>query len=151
MGETGYEVTVPLDVRWRDLDPMGHVNNAVFLTYLERARVEYHRSMSRAALDTRSFRFIIARIEIDYLAPVTLNDQVVCRIGVVEWGAKSFVFRYELAAPGGERVFARARSVQVCYDYQAGRTLAVPDDLRQSVLRLRSEAGLPAPEERRRP
>ncbi len=145
MSESRFEVAVPIDVRWRDMDPLGHVNNAVYLTYLERGRVEYVRTMVRHELSARSFRFIIARIEIDYLAPVTLNDSVVCRISVPEWGRRSFTFRYELTDSTGATVYASARSVQVCYDYDARESIAVPDDFRAAVIRLRTEAGLPEP------
>jgi len=145
MSEPGFEVAVPIDVRWRDLDPLGHVNNAVYLTYLERGRVEYVRTMTKKEISARSFRFIIARIEIDYLAPVRLNDVPVCRISIPEWGRKSFTFSYELSDSQGGTLYARARSVQVCYDYEAHGTIPVPDDFRDAVIRLRQEAGLAPP------
>jgi len=145
MCEAGFEVAVPIDVRWRDMDPLGHVNNAVYLTYLERGRVEYVRTMTKKELSARSFRFIIARIEIDYVAPVTLNDSVVCRIGIPEWGRKSFTFTYLLTDASGGTVYARARSIQVCYDYDAKATIGVPDDFRAGVIRFRQEAGLSEP------
>ena len=139
-----FEVSVDLQVRFRDLDAMGHVNNAVYLTYLEMARVEYwKRLMGKVSAD--AYRFIIARIELDYLAPVALTDELSCCIGLTEIGGSSFRFEYLLYRRNDGRAAARAVSVQVGYDYQAGKVVPLDPGFRRLVTALRSGKGLPPP------
>jgi len=118
----------PLELRFRDLDPMGHVNNAVFATYFEIARTRYW-----AALGVPRFDFILARLEIDYRAPIEWGDAVEAQIGVTGFGRSSFVFSYRIVKADGA-VAAEGRSVQAWYDYEARRTQPVPDDVRAAIL-----------------
>ncbi len=105
-------VRVEVQVRYRDLDTLGHVNNAVFLSYVEQARVEMFREYYERY---GNFHFVIVRAEIDYLHPVHLGD----RVEVVAWvegiGRSSFTLRYEVYNGRGN-LCARARTVQVAYD-----------------------------------
>lgn len=117
-------------VRFFDLDGMGHVNNAVFLTYCELARMDYFR-VHYSINDPSDFPFIIARAEVDYLRPLSLSEQYVnVRMGVARMGDKSWDFEYEVSSASGDVVYARIKTVQVAYDYKAGRTMAIPADLR---------------------
>ena len=63
-----------MDVRFRDLDPLGHVNNAVFLSYMELARIRYFQRISPDWLEEG--HFVVARMEVDYLRPILLGDEV---------------------------------------------------------------------------
>lgn len=144
MVEPGYEVSVEVQLRWRDLDALGHVNNAVFVTYLEIARVAYFREIYGDGVPL-DFNFIIARVEIDFLAPVGLNDRPVCRIGVHEAGNKSFRFNYLVESADDGRPLARATTVQVCYDYANGATLPLDEEMWQKVVELRATRGLEPP------
>ncbi len=105
-------VRARLPVMYRDLDTLGHVNNAVYLSYIEHARVlmfnEYFRKY-------RNFHFVIARAEIDYLRPLFLLDEVEVVAWVSSIGRTSFTIEYEVYNGRGE-LCARARTVQVAYD-----------------------------------
>ena len=113
-------------VRFRDLDAMGHVNNAVFSTYLEQARLAWFSQASFGAVDEPALGdVILARTEIDFRSPV--RDGEVVEIGVrpSRLGTKSFELEYELRA--GDRLVAEARSVLVGYDYRRGESISIPD------------------------
>ena len=114
-------------VRFRDLDPMGHVNNAVFLTYLEQARIAF--LFGRGA-STESI--IVARVEIDYRAPVRLGEEVAVGVRAGRIGTKSFDLEYELRV--NSRLVAEARSVNVFYDYGRREPAAIPDDWRRQLI-----------------
>ena len=104
-------------VRFRDLDAMGHVNNAVFLTYIESARFAF---LEHTGATTReSMPIIVARIEIDFRAPVGLGDEVDVEVRASRFGEKSFDLDYVLRVEG--QVVAEAKSVLVGYDYGSGR------------------------------
>ncbi|HKG44024.1 MAG TPA: thioesterase family protein [Gaiellaceae bacterium] len=117
-------------VRFRDLDAMGHVNNAVFLTYIESARVAFLQHLG-AATTVEEMSIIVARIEIDFRAPVGFGDEVEIAVHTSRFGEKSFDLDYELRVGG--KVVARAKSVLVSYDYGRGETVELPDDWREKL------------------
>jgi acyl-CoA thioester hydrolase len=124
----------PLEVRYGDLDPQGHVNNAAFITYLEQARVAYVRQLG--LWDGRSFLeigFILARVELDYRAPIQLTDTVEVGLRVSRLGRKSLDMEYLIREQAGKKVFAEGRTVQVAYDYQQGITIPLRGTWRDTI------------------
>jgi acyl-CoA thioester hydrolase len=117
-------------VRFRDLDPMGHVNNAVFLTYLEQARVAFFSEMG-AATGLEEMNMIVARVEIDFKAPVRLGQEVEISVRASRFGTKSFELDYELRVEG--ELVAVAKSVQVAYDYNRREPVPVPAEWREKL------------------
>ena len=121
-----------LEVRFRDCDPMGHVNNAVYLTYLEQARFAHWREvwgfeLERLPADTPGV--ILARAEIDYRIPAKYGDVLEVRIGLERIGRTSFTYVYEVVDQRAQ-VVATARSVLVMYDYAIGKPKPISDELR---------------------
>ena len=106
-------------VRFRDCDAMGHVNNAVYSTYLEEARI----GVLGDLVD-----FILARVEIDFRSELRMGEEVEVRTRCPRVGTKSFDLEHVIAADG--RVVAEAKSVLVSYDYELGESVPVPDALR---------------------
>jgi len=117
-------------VRFRDLDPMGHVNNAVFLTYLEQARVAFFSEMG-AATGLEEMSMIVARVEIDFRAPVRLGQEVEVTVRASRFGTKSFDLDYELRVDG--ELVAEAKSIQVAYDYDRREAVPVPAHWREKL------------------
>lgn len=115
----GYPFTTRERVRFRDCDAMGHVNNAVFSTYLEEARIAVLGGLNA---------FILARVEIDFRSELRAGEEVEVGTRCPRVGTKSFDLEHELRAGG--RVVAQARSVLVSYDYERGESVPVPDELR---------------------
>jgi acyl-CoA thioester hydrolase len=103
-----------IEIRWRDLDAYGHVNHAVFATYLEEARDEWlERALGR---DGDLWDYVVARVAIDYRRELTLEDDRVCaRCGLGSLGTSSVRTREELTVGDGE-VAAEAEAVLVARD-----------------------------------
>lgn len=121
--------STPINVRFRDLDAMGHVNNAVFFTYFEQGRLDFFNSAS-SENTFPGFDFILAHISCDYLKPVTIDDRLLLQIKVANIGSKSFTFDYTIVNRNdADAIYATGKSVQVCYDYKKGVTMSVPEDL----------------------
>jgi acyl-CoA thioester hydrolase len=127
---TNGEFTHVEQVRFRDLDPMGHVNNAVFLTYIEQARVAFFAAVD-AATELEEMSLIIARVEIDFKAPVRLGHEVEIAVRASRFGTKSFDFDYVLRVDG--EIVAEAKSVQVAYDYERRQTMPLPQEWRERL------------------
>jgi acyl-CoA thioester hydrolase len=102
---------VPVKVRWRDVDALGHVNHAVFLTYLEEGRDAFY--IQTLGSDPS---YVVARLEIDLRAEVRYEDQrVTVRIAADRLGTTSLTTRETIVTPAGE-VAAEARVVTVRWD-----------------------------------
>jgi len=142
---SNFPVIVPVVVRFRDIDAMGHVNNAVYLTYFEIARVAYHQTLAeQVTLDFSDFQFILAEVTCSYRSPAHLGETLLVGIRVSSVGRKSFVFQYEMRDQATGRLVADGRSVQVMYDYRAQRSKLVPDEFLAKVETLQ---GHPVPKE----
>lgn len=133
MVDDPFRFSTVLEVRWRDLDPMGHVNNAVYFSYLEQARVHYLRELGTIPTDPNEIGFILAEASCQFKSPLELGERVTIHTRVSEMRNSSFVFEYRLAGKDG-RLVATARTVQVCYDYQAQRPIPIPDGWRAAVV-----------------
>jgi acyl-CoA thioester hydrolase len=129
-----FHFTKQVEVRFRDCDPMGHVNNAVFATYFEIARAAYWRdALGYTSLDDCAF--IIARIECNYRSQARLGDRLDVRARIGHIGNSSFAFEYEVVEASDGRRVADGRSVQVMFDYEAQRSRPVPADFKARVAR----------------
>jgi acyl-CoA thioester hydrolase len=121
-----------LEVRFRDCDPMGHANNAVYLTYLEQARFAHWRSLwgfGTPQLPPGLPGVILARVECDYKRPTKYGDTLEIRLTVAEIGRTSFRYEYEIVDDQGRTVLT-AKTVQVMYDYTAEKPVRIPDEIR---------------------
>jgi acyl-CoA thioester hydrolase len=138
--------THQLEVRFRDCDPMGHVNNAVYLTYLEQARF-HHWSASGLASPTMSSApaaeasasadipgVIVARVEIDYRRAAKHRDLLRIDLGIAAIGRTSFTYEYQIHDEAGALI-ATAKTVIVRFDYAAGKPVPISEELRAALVR----------------
>ncbi len=125
-----YETDIPL--RFGDIDAMGHVNNAVVLTLFELGRVKFFAEVF-GARKVEDIRFILAEASVRYRIPILLHDRVRLRMYITDIARSSFRFRCELFDPRDGRVFAESETVQVMYDYKAGRPQPVPPDFLETM------------------
>ena len=136
-----FPVITPIQVRFRDMDAMGHVNNAVYLTYLEMGRIAYYTTLFGPNVSARDFNFILAHVEVDFRSPVHLGEEIFIGTRVERVGNQSFHFTYEIREGATGRLVAEAKSVQVMYDYQRQQTMsAIPEEF---VARLEALEGRP--------
>ena len=124
---------IDIEVRFRDLDALGHVNNAVYFTYFEEGRKNFSKTEFQVSHPT-DFAFIMAHIQCDYLRPVKLGDRVKLQMWVQNIGTKSFGFGYMLVDVADNTiVYATGESIQVCYDYSENKSIEVPIDMRERL------------------
>jgi acyl-CoA thioester hydrolase len=130
MLEGGFKIAI--DVRFRDLDAIGHVNNAVYLTYIESARVAYWLHVTgRTGVD--AVDIILARVEVDYRSPVLLGEVVEVTVRTLSMRRSSFVLGFLLTERGRGRVVAEAKNVVVYFDYAAARSQPIPKEIRERI------------------
>jgi len=125
--------TYKVDVRFRDCDPLGHANNAVYLTYLEQTRLHYWRELWGFGTESSAVPGVImARAEIDYRRPSFYGQLLEVRLSLAAIGRTSFTYDYEIV-DGSNNVIATARTVQVMYDYEKARPVPIPDEVRAKM------------------
>ncbi len=120
----------PIEVRFSDLDAMGHVNNAVVVSFMEQARFQWWRTF----LGGRKFQeegFLIARVEVDYRMPILLGDDVRVELHCSKTGNSSFDLSYRLTRGLGGELFAEGRTVQVMLDFATHRPKPLAEATRE--------------------
>jgi acyl-CoA thioester hydrolase len=117
-----------LSVRFRDCDAMGHVNHAVYFTYLEQCRLTFWRELT--GTPSPHTRVIIARAECDYRAPAHFGDELEVRLNIGEIGRSSFTLVYAIVQAGTDRLVANGKTVMVSYDYAAGASVPLSAEAR---------------------
>ena len=138
---TDFPFSHRLSVRFRDCDPRGHVNNAVYFTYFEECRLALWRHLTGAD-SMPGFGTILARAECDFLAPAFVNDQLDVCVKVGEMGRSSITLVYEVVNAKTGQVLANSKAVLVTFDYKAQRPMPIPEDVRQLIVqKLGSDRG----------
>lgn len=116
----------PLETRYPDYDTKGHVNNAVYLTYFEIARNRVWVAMGGGA----DFGFVVAEATVRYVSQARIGDPLDIEIRTSEVRNKAWVWSYRITNTRDDAVVAEGRTVQVMYDYDARKSIPIPDDLR---------------------
>ncbi|MDQ3867794.1 MAG: acyl-CoA thioesterase [Actinomycetota bacterium] len=133
----GYRLVHEQTVEFRDLDGLGHVNNAVYLNYLENAKILYFREVvGEVALEDLG---IVADVKIAFRSPAFLGERLAIGVRVPRVGTKSMEFEFEFRGPDG-RLVAEASSVHVAFDYAQREAVAVPREWRRRIEAHEAEA-----------
>jgi len=124
--------TIEIPVRFRDIDGMQHVNNAVYFTYMEQARSEWYRQLM-GIQSVAEFDFILAHASCDFKEAIGFGETVVVTATLTKIGNSSFRFAYEIRSKEKRTLFATGESVQVCYDYKAKQAIPIPASFRRML------------------
>jgi acyl-CoA thioester hydrolase len=131
---SGKIFSINIEVRFSDLDALGHVNNAVFFTYFEEARTKFSQEFFQVS-DPSDFKFIMAHARCDYLKPLMFADKITLQMWVKHIGTKSFIFEYRLVrGTDPSVVYAAGESVQVCYDYNKNQSIFLSDQIKEKLI-----------------
>ncbi len=123
----GFDFVHRESVRFRDLDGMGHVNNAVFMTYMESARLAFLTSLGLGRNPLEGL--ILGRAEVDFRSPIELGQEVEIGVRPGRIGRKSFDLEHEVRADG--TLAAEGRFVLVAYDYTTASSRELPPEWRE--------------------
>jgi acyl-CoA thioester hydrolase len=117
--------SIPIELRFCDLDAYGHVNSSVYFTYLETARVRLFHDFFRHVSEHGIFT-LVARAECIYKIPILLYDPVVVTLWIAKTGRSSFTLEYRIH-DGGDKTYATAYTTMVCFDSINSKTVAIPE------------------------
>jgi acyl-CoA thioester hydrolase len=155
----GFRFSHDAEAVFGDLDAMGHVNNTVYLKWIETARIAYwihvtgqkaraggpaqgapSREPGPGVMSGVLIDMILARTEIDYKSPVSYGEKldVFVRTSLIK--RSSIVFEYVVSAKSDGRLVAQAKTVVVCYEYSLMRSKPVSQEMKAAILALDPDA-----------
>jgi acyl-CoA thioester hydrolase len=132
---TDYKFFHPIEVRYGDLDPQGHVNNAKYLTYFEQARVHYLIQLGLFSRDQSFMEIgvVIADIHIAYHAPTHYQDNIKVGVKTIKLGGKSIVLEQCVMDADTGKIMASGKVVMVTFDYKDLKSIAVPIEWKSKI------------------
>jgi len=120
-------------VRFRDIDAFKHVNNAVFFSYVEQARIRYLLDVLEPDRPFDRLPLILARVELDYRSPIGFGEEVEVETRVDRIGRSSIGMAHRMTAGPDGRLAGDVHTVLVTYDYERARPVPVPDEWRARI------------------
>lgn len=127
-----YPFVTEIEVAFRDLDALGHVNNAVYLSYLEHARLKTVLAYT-SAHNMEQIPLIVGTITIRYISPAHLGEMLLVGMGISRFGNKSFDIAYQIDTNDG-RAVANATITMVYFNYESNQTEPIPAQFRNYFL-----------------
>ena len=121
---------VQIQIRFADIDSMGHVNNAVYLSYFEFTRVYYFKALLGENWDWETKGIILAHTELSFIKPIELNDKAFIEITIGNIGNKSFIFHYAIRVDG--QLTTKGSSTLVAFNTKLQKSIAIPSEMRAS-------------------
>jgi len=130
-----YHFYHPVEVRYGDLDPQGHVNNAKHLTYFEQARIAYWIKLGLFTKDQSFMEIgvILADVHLTYLEPIYYGQNIQVGVHVSKLGNKSMTWEQNIVDADTGRELARGEVVVVAYDYRKEQTMFVPQEWSEKI------------------
>ncbi len=126
----GFNLVRAQEVEFRDIDGMGHVNNAVYLSYLETAKLDYFQRV--LGVSDLAEMGVVGDVRITYRSPAFLGETLAIGARIARLGTKSMEFEFEFRGPDG-RLVAEASSVHVAFDYESREPIPVPEEWRRRI------------------
>ena len=136
LGMAQYRFYQPVEVRYGDLDPQGHVNNAKHLTYFEQARIAYLLELGLFTKDQSFMEMgvILADVHITYLEPVYFGQNIKVGVHIAKLGNKSMKWKQNIIDADTGKEIAKGEIIMVTYDYREGQTIPIPPQWRGKIM-----------------
>jgi len=132
---SAYRFFHPIEVRYGDLDPQGHLNNAKYFTYIEQARIAYWRHLGLwSGGSFLDIGIILAEARMTFKAPIQWGQPICVGVRVSRLGNKSLDVIYNIEDTETKIGHASGSTVQVAYDYQTSKTIPIPDEWRETII-----------------
>lgn len=132
MSDTSHKLLarVPITVRWRDMDAMGHVNNAKYISFLEEARVRWMLGVEGVSMSDR-IAPVVANTNVNYRAPIIWPNNIVVELYVERLGNSSVTIAHRIVdEKDSDKLYSDGNVVVVWMDTQTGRSAALPEAIR---------------------
>ncbi len=140
MAYQDYKHVIPIQIRFKDTDRIGHVNNANYLTYFEQGRVEYFNEVFQCNINWAQQGFVLARTELNHVLPIFLNDKIEVHTKVIKLGTKSLTIQNVLIKIENniQMECANGIGILVAMDYTTHQSIEIPSLWRELLKKYES-------------
>jgi len=128
-----------IQIRFGDIDLMGHANNGVQLSYLDLARIEYFKQVYGEVVNWHESALIVAHLDIDYLAPIILSDKIEVHTKIYKIGNKSVAMYQNIVDSKTGEIKTRTTQVMVAYSRESEESIKVPEILKMRIREFEEE------------
>lgn len=133
MGEDiQFKHTFPVQLRFSDVDPFGHVNNSVYFSLYDLAKTTYFKDVLNLTQMDR-LGIVVANINANFLSPMFFTDEIVVQTAMIHLGTKSFTLMQRAISPQTGEVKCECRTVMVMYDVKAMEAVEIPLEYKQAI------------------
>jgi len=123
----------PIQIRFNDVDIMGHVNNSVYQNYFDYARMQYFQRVFGYRVDWYDKALVLVKIEIEYNRPVEMYDPIEVLTKVYHLGNKSLRMEQRLVGSSDDDLRCSNRAVLSGFGYREGAAIELPDSWREGI------------------
>lgn len=128
-----FKSSLPIQIRFNDIDAMGHINNNIYLSYFDLGKNTYFETVKGSGLSWIEGAIVIAHIEMDFFKPVFYQRKVAVDSKIVKVGEKSGVFFQQIRDMESNDIKCTCKSVFVYYDAEAGKSVPIPASWREAI------------------
>ncbi len=133
MQDIKFHHSVPVQLRFNDLDGLGHVNNSVYLSFYDIGKSRYFNAVKGEVIGVDQLDVVIAHVDVDFLAPVFLTDEIEVRTTVESIGNKSFTLLQQIVDTRTEEIKCTCRTVMVGFDRDTNSAKAISAEWRAAL------------------
>jgi acyl-CoA thioester hydrolase len=123
----------PIQIRFNDIDIMAHVNNSVYQNYFDLARIQYFENVFNTKMNWEEKALVLAKITIEYLNPIFLDEKIVVLSKVYKLGNKSLQMKQEIINVDTKEIKAKNDAVLVAFGTQENEAVLLPDDWKKKI------------------
>lgn len=125
----------PLQLRFNDIDSLGHVNNSVYFTFYDLGKSRYFEAVKHTAIDWRKADVVIANVNADFLSPIYSYEQVAVETCCTEIGNRSFRLMQRIVNSETGEIKGVCRTIMVGFDVEAGVSAPISDEWKEAICR----------------
>ena len=135
----------PVQIRFNDVDILGHVNNAIHQYYFDYARMQYFKLVFGTNINWKKNSLVLASIKVDYFSPIPIDDNIEVESRIEMLGNKSITMKQKIISRKTGDVKSSSWSVLVAYDAEIGHTVSVPEDWKNRIISYEKKIALKYP------
>lgn len=124
---------LPIQVRFSDVDSMGHVSNTIYQNYYDSGKVSYFEEVI-PEMDFETIGIVGASIKIDYLKPIFRKTKVLVETRIAKLGNKSLTMEHYLVEEGSNEVMSTCTAIMVCFNIKERVSIPIPEEWRKKIL-----------------
>ncbi|MFV0417783.1 MAG: acyl-CoA thioesterase [Dysgonomonas sp.] len=128
-----FKTSLPIQIRFGDIDAMGHINNNIYFSYFDLGKTAYFEKIRPTAISWTDGLIVVAHIEVDFFSPIYYKENIVVDTKIIRLGEKSGTFMQQIRNVKSDEIKCRCTSVFVAYDANTQASMPIPDSWKDVI------------------